>query len=736
MQRVRAEFRSELITPVVGDPILGGAKCSVEGCPRPVQSRDLCRGHRHRWWKAGKPDLNIYKTSTNPITKGRAGLRPCAVPGCQRAIARENLCHCHFGRWHAADRPDQASWALGQPLVTALAGTRPCQVTSCALLVEGNQPFCYGHYRRWLMNGRTPVAEFVRYVENFGIDPIDFRPLSPQLRLEWQYVVQCRVDEQRTRLHIQDLNRVLAFVAANGVTSTLDLPADEWRSRFDEAMGSKKRSRVEALFTYAARYLGDLVDPPGWDGEYPRDVWQMRRLGYPHAHRVIRFDRIRQPWLRELAKHYVKYRLSVGLSPVHVTRDLAAIDTLAAALPGRDAGPRSLTRAALEHWIALQRQSQVTPKKIAGDMSSVATFLRVARRFDWEPDLPPSADIYREDFPKQPQYAARFLPDMVMAQVEHPDNLARFTDDECRLITLIMIRAGVRVGGVVRLELNCLAYDGDGPYLRYMNSKMKREAYVPIGPDTAELVKLQQQAVLDRFPRGRPCLFPSRIGNPDGSRHLSDSTYRQRLYTWLSEVDVRDATGRPLKMTPHQWRHTFATRLTDRGCPQEVIQRLMDHGSPQMTAHYARLKDQRIRQEWEKATKVGTDGQVVTLDPAHPLNEAIWANNRLGRATMALPNGYCGLPLTQTCETANQCLDCPMFLTTKEFLPQHLQQRSDTARLIATAESNGQFRMVQRNSAVLDKLDRIISTLHSDGQDSLGTIDPPVTSRRQAADAG
>ena len=151
-------------------------------------------------------------------------------------------------------------------------------------------------------------------------------------------------------------------------------------------------------------------------------------------------------------------------------------------------------------------------------------------------------------------------------------------------------------------------------------------------------------------------------------------------------------------MTPHQWRHTFATRLTDRNCPQEVIQRLLDHSSPAMVAIYAHLKDKKIRQEWEKATKVNSDGDVVTLDPTHPLNEAIWTNSRLGRATMALPNGYCGLPLTQNCETANQCLTCPMFLTTKDFLPQHRRQRSETARLIAVAEGNGQFRMVQTNT--------------------------------------
>lgn len=33
------------------------------------------------------------------------------------------------------------------------------------------------------------------------------------------------------------------------------------------------------------------------------------------------------------------------------------------------------------------------------------------------------------------------------------------------------------------------------------------------------------------------------------------------------------------------------------------------------------------------------------VDPAGPLAEAAWAKQRLGRATQALPNGFCGLPV-------------------------------------------------------------------------------------------
>jgi hypothetical protein len=106
-----------------------------------------------------------------------------------------------------------------------------------------------------------------------------------------------------------------------------------------------------------------------------------------------------------------------------------------------------------------------------------------------------------------------------------------------------------------------------------------------------------------------------------------------------------------------------------------------------MTSHYARLSDTTVRRHWEQARKVNISGQTVTLDPGGPLAEAAWAKQRLGRVTQALPNGYCGLPVQQSCPHANACLSCPMFITTAEFLPQHHQHRSQVIQIISGAGS-------------------------------------------------
>ena len=257
-----------------------------------------------------------------------------------------------------------------------------------------------------------------------------------------------------------------------------------------------------------------------------------------------------------------------------------------------------------------------------------------------------------------------------------------------------------------------MVLDADGaPYLRYLNHKMKREALVPIDEELHALIVEQQDRVGDA-----PVLFPRPTKNPDGRAPTASSTYRLALYRWLARCDVRDAHGRPVRLTPHQWRHTLGTRLINRDVPQEVVRRILDHDSPQMTAHYARLHDTTVRRHWEAARKVDIPGEVVIIDPAGPLAEAAWAKQRLGRATQALPNGFCGLPVQKTCPHANACLTCPMFVTTAEFLPQHRTHRAQVIELITAAQARGQTRLAEMNQQVLGNLDRIIDTLDDDAR--------------------
>jgi ferredoxin len=145
--------------------------------------------------------------------------------------------------------------------------------------------------------------------------------------------------------------------------------------------------------------------------------------------------------------------------------------------------------------------------------------------------------------------------------------------------------------------------------------------------------------------------------------------------------------------------------------------KLLDHDSPLMTALYARLSDKTVREHWERARKVNAEGQPVQISPDGPLSDAAWAKQQLSRATQALPNGYCQLPLVKTCPHANSCLTCPMFVTSGEFLPLHHAQRQATLQIISAAEAAGHARVAEMNRQVAGNLDKIITALEAEGPD-------------------
>ncbi len=87
---------------------------------------------------------------------------------------------------------------------------------------------------------------------------------------------------------------------------------------------------------------------------------------------------------------------------------------------------------------------------------------------------------------------------------------------------------------------------------------------------------------------------------------------------------------------------------------------------------------------------------------------------RIARAKQALPNGYCGLPLVQSCPHPNACLSCDSFLTDGSFFAVHDQQQAETGRLLQKARKNNNVRLIevlerdeQSLTRILDGLDQI-----------------------------
>jgi site-specific recombinase XerD len=720
---VRPEFRADIYIPAPDDPVFVADQCMVGDCDRTAVSirRGLCNAHAIRFRKRGRPPMSDFLANPGPPVRGRRPLAPCVVEGCRYARnARNGLCSRHRDRWNRAGKPDLACWATPD-LAPGSTVPAECRLPFCSLWVENlAKMFCAGHDDRWQRHGRPDPDRFIADCQLVGTACIDLQDLAPQLKLEIQYALQLRHDARSRTAAPRLVMPAVRHARAVGVTSLLDLSEQQWRH------SARSQASQSALFLLDARdALESLRDGTGWEIEYPKDVWRLHKLpgitipaGRPCPRARLRFDRIAQPWLRELAKRWTRLRLTSGLS-IGAARGgvdaltcfsrfltLAGVDTLA-----------DVDRPLLERYLAhvtAQPGGRGMKKTRIGALN---LFFQNIRQNGWDDTLPGTAAFYLGDIPPVPEQVDRRLAEYVMAQVEAPANLDRWPSPAGRLITLILTRCGLRISSALALSLDCLLRDGqDAPYLRYFNTKMRREAAVPIDEELEAAIGDQQRRVLDQWPDGTTCLFPRERANISGNLPLADGTYRRMLGRWLATCEIRDEHGRPVRLTPHQWRHTFACRLINRDVPQEVVRVLLDHDSHKMTSHYAKITDQTVRRHWEQATKVNINGERVTLDPDGPLGQAQWAKTRYGMATQTLSNGYCGLPIQRRCPHANACLTCPVFLSGPEFLPELHEQRHRTLTLIEASTKNGQTRVAEMNQQVLTNLDKMIGEIEKDNQ--------------------
>jgi hypothetical protein len=162
--------------------------------------------------------------------------------------------------------------------------------------------------------------------------------------------------------------------------------------------------------------------------------------------------------------------------------------------------------------------------------------------------------------------------------------------------------------------------------------------------------------------------------------------------------------------------------------PLPVIQKLFDHASITMTAHYAQLHDETLRREiarWHE--RVNIRGERIALPLDGPLEEAAWMKERIARAKQALPNGYCGLPFVQTCPHPNACLSCDNFLTDGSFRAVHEQQLKHTRELRERAGRDGRLRLVEVLERDERSLTRILRGLDEiDAEGNVRDAPPPI----------
>jgi site-specific recombinase XerD len=169
--------------------------------------------------------------------------------------------------------------------------------------------------------------------------------------------------------------------------------------------------------------------------------------------------------------------------------------------------------------------------------------------------------------------------DPLFAQIQHPMDKA---------LLLLMLRCGLRVSEVAQLTLKDIDWSQQAVLVEQGKGRKDRRVYLSADADASLRECLKQR------PRGVPggAVF---WNQKRPSRTLSVKAIQKKM--------ARYAKAAGVVASCHSLRHTFASNLLEQGAEIVVIRELLGHASITSSERYAKVSNQKVKQEYLRTMK-------------------------------------------------------------------------------------------------------------------------------------
>ena len=184
---------------------------------------------------------------------------------------------------------------------------------------------------------------------------------------------------------------------------------------------------------------------------------------------------------------------------------------------------------------------------------------------------------------------AKHLPDVLSVdEIESIINCIDVSTPEGarnKAIIETLYSCGLRVSELVNLRLSCLYFDVG--YIRIIG-KGDKERLVPVGSAAVKYINIYRENIrvhLPVIPGNEDIVFLNRRG-----RKLS------RVMIFIIIKDLAKQAGITKKISPHTFRHSFATHLVEGGADLRAVQEMLGHESIITTEIYTHLNREYLRE--------------------------------------------------------------------------------------------------------------------------------------------
>ncbi|MEO6290122.1 MAG: site-specific tyrosine recombinase XerD [Ginsengibacter sp.] len=183
---------------------------------------------------------------------------------------------------------------------------------------------------------------------------------------------------------------------------------------------------------------------------------------------------------------------------------------------------------------------------------------------------------------------AKYLPEVLSySEIEKMSNSIDVSTPEGsrnKAIIETLYSCGLRVSELVNLKLSCLYFEVG--YVRVIG-KGDKERLVPVGVPAIKFIKLYLENI-----RGHLSIKP---GNEDVVFLNRRGGKLSRVMIFIIIKDLAKLAGITKKISPHTFRHSFATHLVEGGADLRAVQQMLGHESITTTEIYTHLDREYLR---------------------------------------------------------------------------------------------------------------------------------------------
>jgi len=161
----------------------------------------------------------------------------------------------------------------------------------------------------------------------------------------------------------------------------------------------------------------------------------------------------------------------------------------------------------------------------------------------------------------------------------------------------LLYGSGARVSEIVGLnivDISNTAIANDSIQTLKLRGKGSKERIVPLGG-------FAERALSDYLVRVRPYLLSKSNQSTNALFLNSRGTRLSRISAWQIVSDAADRAGLKGKISPHVFRHSYATHLLDGGADIRVVQELLGHSSVTTTQIYTLVTIDKVREAYASA---------------------------------------------------------------------------------------------------------------------------------------